>query len=337
MITGLFDVEFRLQKLERNGDPLVQLDAIVPWEAFRPTLAALREKARKSNAGRKPFDVILMFKILVLQSLYNLSDDQMEFQAADRLSFMRFLGLDLGGAVPDAKTIWLFRDELTRAGLVPPLFARFDAFLRDNGFAARKGQIIDASIVAVPRQRNTREENARVKQGEAPAQWSAPKRRQKDTDARWTKKNGHNYYGYKNHLAVDVRHKFIRGYEVTGAAAHDSRVFEPLLDPDNTSADVYADSAYRSAAHLELLERLGYREHLQRKGSRNRPLSARERRGNHTRSKVRSRIEHVFGVMAQRAGNLLLRSIGLERARAKIGLRNLAYNLSRYALLAPSG
>lgn len=334
MINGLFDLEFRLQKLSREGDPLVMLDAIVPWEQFRTTLERLRDKPRKSNAGRKPFDVLLMFKIQVLQSLYNLSDEQMEFQLADRLSFMRFAGLDFDQPVPDATTIWLFGEELSKAGLVDPLFDQFDGYLREHGFTARKGQIVDASIVSAPRQRNTREENSRIKNGEVPADWSEAKRRQKDTDARWGKKNGRNYYGYKNHISIDVKHKFIRGYGVTDAAVHDSQVFEELLDPGNTSADVYADSAYRSADQLTSLKQQGYRERVQRKGVRGKPLTAWEKQGNRTRSRIRSRVEHIFGVMAQRAGSLLIRCIGLRRARSKIGLRNLAYNLSRYALLA---
>ena len=231
MINGLFDVDFRLQKLDQNGDPLPQLNAIVPWEEFRPTLNILRDKPRKSTAGRKPFDVVLMFKILVLQSLYNISDDQLEFQIADRLSFMRFLNLALDDRVPDAKTIWLFRDDLTKADLAKTLFGNFDSYLRDNGFAAKKGQIIDASIVSAPRQRNARDENKRIKEDEEIEGWDEPKRRQKDTDARWTKKNNVNYYGYKNHVSTDVKYKFIRDYEVTDAAVHDSQVFEQLLDP----------------------------------------------------------------------------------------------------------
>jgi IS5 family transposase len=333
MQTGLFDWQQRFEELDNGGDPLVKLNTLVDWETFRPTLETLRQKERKSNAGRKPFDVIIMFKILILQSLYNLSDDQTEFQIRDRLSFMRFLGLTLGGRVPDAKTIWLFRDQLTKAQLVRKVFDRFDQFLRDNGFAAQKGQIVDASIVQAPRQRNRRQENQQIKEGQVPEDWSAPKRRQKDVDARWTKKNGRTHYGYKNHIAIDVRHKLIRDYEVTPASIHDSQVFEALLDPNNSRREVWADSAYRSQEKLAALSEGGFRAHLQRKGCRHRKLTEREKRGNHTRSKIRSRIEHVFGVQTQRAGTLILRSIGKIRARAKIGLRNLAYNLDRYAML----
>lgn len=333
MQTGLFDWQQRFEELDKGGDPLVKLNTLVDWETFRPTLEMLRQKERKSNAGRRPFDVVVMFKILILQSLYNLSDDQTEFQIRDRLSFMRFLGLTLGGRVPDAKTIWLFRNQLTEAGLVREVFAQFDQFLRAHGFAAQKGQIVDASIVQAPRQRNRRDENQQIKDGQVPEDWSPQKRRQKDVEARWTQKNGRNYYGYKNHIAIDAKHKLIRDYEVTPASVHDSQVFEALLDPTNSSRDVWADSAYRSQEKVAILSEKGYRAHLQRKGCRYRPLTERERRGNHTRSKIRSRVEHVFGIQAQRAGTLILRSIGRIRAEAKIGLRNLAYNLDRYALL----
>ena len=333
MQTGLLDWHIRFGQLDAGGDPLPKLKKLVDWERFRPELEAVRDKERKSNAGRKPFDVILMFKVLVLQSLYNLSDERIEFQIRDRISFMRFLDLGLGDAVPDEKTIWLFREQLTEAGLIKRLFQEFDAFLQEKGFSARKGQIIDASIVEAPRQRNTREENRQIKEGQTPEDWSEQKKRQKDTDARWTKKNGQNHYGYKNHVNVDVKHKLIRDYEVTPASVHDSQVFEDLLDEDNSSRDVWADSAYRSEEKLKELKKRRYREHLQRKGCRHKKLTEREAQGNRTRSRIRSRVEHVFGVQAKRAGNLIVRAIGLIRVKAKVGLRNLAYNLDRYCVL----
>ena len=328
---GFFDQQDRLHKIDKNGDPLAKINETVSWDMFRPALEKARDKGPKSNVGPKGYDVILLFKILILQSLYNLSDDATEFQILDRLSFGRFLGLHLSQKVPEATTIWRFREDLINAGMVEELFATFDAHLRANGFMAMKGQIVDASIVSVPKQRNSREENAGIKEGEVP-DWPENKRRRKDVDARWTKKNGKSFYGYKNHVSVDVKHKLIRSYAVTDAALHDSNVFEQLL-VDNTSKDVWADSAYRSADRLKRLSQDGFREHIQRKGSRNRPLTPREQEGNRTRSRIRSRIEHIFGVQAQRAGNLLLRTIGITRARAKIGLRNLAYNIDRMGML----
>ena len=193
---------------------------------------------------------------------------------------------------------------------------------------------MDASIVRVPVQRNTRDENQQIKDGEQPEGWSKAKRRPKDTDARWTRKNHKNYYGYKNHISVDVKHKFTRAYAVTSANVHDSNVFDELLDPNNSSKDVWADSAYRSQKAINSLEEQGFREHLQRKGSRNCKLTKWVQQGNRTRSKIRSRVEHIFGVQAQRAGDMILRGIGIVRSGSKIGLRNLAYNLARYSTLS---
>src|ERR1700722_5445610 len=236
---GFFDLSRRYEGLDVKDDPLVAIAAMVPWESLRPKLKAslitggLRasDVARKSPAGRKPWDEVVIFKALVLQALYNLSDEQMEYQLRDRLSFMRFLGLGLEDAVPDATTLWLYREALARDGTVETLFATFDRYLRDQGLLAMGGQIIDATIVAAPKQRNHRDENDAIKQGKTPAEWDAQpaKLRQKDTDARWTKKHGRSYYGYKNHISMDRRHKLVRRYTVTDAARHDSQELDALL------------------------------------------------------------------------------------------------------------
>jgi IS5 family transposase len=337
MFNGLFDVQKRFSKIDDNGDPLVLLKSSVNWEQFRPELEKIRAKERKSNAGRKPYDVVLMFKMLILQSLYNLSDDQLEIQVLARLSFMRFLDLSIGDNVPDAKTVWAFRESLHQENRVMKLFMQFDEFLRKNGYQAIKGQIVDASIVRVPVQRNSGDENKSIKSGksdEARQQWSARKSSQKDTDAGWVKKHGKAYYGYKNHISADNGNKIIRNYRVTVASAHDSNVFEELVDDRNRSRDVWADAAYSCSRLEQYLSEHGFRGHIQRKGYKGQPLSKRERQGNRSRSRIRSRIEHIFGIMRQRAGDLVMRCIGIVRGTGTIGLRNLAYNMSRYALLA---
>ena len=160
------------------------------------------EEARTSCAGRKPLDAMLLFRMLVLQSLYNLSDGQVEYQVRDRLSFSRFLKLGIESHVPDGTTLWLFREKLAEAGLIEKLFDRFNQHLCAQGYIARGGQIIDATIVAVPRQRNTREQNEAIKRGQPPENWETKpaKNGQKDKDARWTKKHGKSFYGYKNHV-----------------------------------------------------------------------------------------------------------------------------------------
>jgi transposase, IS5 family len=185
--------------------------------------------------------------------------------------------------------------------------------------------------VPVPKQRNTRDENAAIKAGETPEGWddNPTRSRQKDTDARWTKKHGKAHYGYKNHVNVDRRHKLIRRYKVTDASVHDSQALDDVLDADNTASDVWADSAYRSAEIEGKLEARGLKSRIHRKAHRNRPLTEREKQGNRTRSTVRARVEHVFGAQSNDMGGTLLRCIGIARARARIGLKNLAYNMRR--------
>jgi IS5 family transposase len=329
---GFFDLDQRMRKIDSNGDPLTKITQTVDWELFRPVLERVRPKPEPSKAGRRGYDVVLLFKVLVLQSLYNLSDDAIEYQILDRHSFCRFLGLHIGSDVPGATTILNFREDLGVAGKIEELFARFEQYRQDSGVTALKGQIVDASIVNVPKQRNSREENSQIKEGKVPDNWSKNKRSRKDVDARWTKKNGKPYFGYKNYISVDVKHKLVRGWQVTHAAVHDSNVFEDILS-ENTSRDVWADSAYYSEKRLRHLADEGYRKHIQRKGSRTRKLSKREQQSNRTRSKIRSRVEHVFGVQAQKTGTLILRTVGIARAKVKVGLRNLAYNMDRLGVL----
>ena len=336
---GFFDLSDRYASLDAKKDPLVEINAVVPWEEFRPALERVWRKPyaeRKSRAGRKPLDAVLMFKTLVLSALYNLSDDQIEYQVRDRLSFMRFLGLGLGDRVPDAKTVWLYREALAQAGKMEEVFGLFDGHLARRGYMARGGQILDASIVPVPRNHNKREENAAIKAGETPEGWAdePAMRSQKDVDARWTKKHGKSHYGYKNHVNVDRMHKLIRRYHVTDAAVHDSQAVDQLLTRGNTGSGVWADAAYRSAEIETALKARGLTSHIHRKGKRGKPLTGRAQKSNRTKSTVRVRVEHIFGTQANDMGGTIVRTIGLVRAKAKIGMKNLAYNMRRLGQLS---
>lgn len=336
--TGFFDADKRLSMLSAKGDPLVSIGALVPWEMFRGDIEAVvltADEARKSTAGRKPIDALVLFRMLVLQSLYNLSDEQIEYQVRDRLSFTRFLGLGFENRIPDGTTLWLFREKLAKAGLIDKLFERFGQYLEAKGYIARGGQMVDATIVPVPRQRNSREENEQVKAGRTPKDWerTPAKNRQKDKDARWTKKHGRSFFGYKNHVNADARHKLIRDYEVSDASVHDSQKLDELVNGGNTSSEVYADSAYRSAETEQKLKARGLRSCIHKRGRRNRPLSEAETEANYRKSKVRARIEHVFGAQENAPGGRLVRTIGIVRAKVKIGLQNLAYNIRRLVIL----
>ena len=314
-------------------------------------MSVLRGDKAKGKGGRPAFDVVLMFKICVLKFLYNLSDDHTELFIRDRLSFQHFLGLTLSDRVPDAKTIWLFCERMREMGLERKLFERFNAMLERQGFVAKGGHIVDGSFVEVPRQRNTREENERIKRGEVPESFEAKAhvKAQKDCDARWAKKNEKTYYGYKNHIKTDAKYKIVRDYEVTPASVHDSNAFMDFF-PDQAEEDkerehqarernearspeddVYADSAY--VHHAEALRARGYVPKLCENGARNRPLPEEQKASNREKSRTRSRVEHIFGAMKSRARDEIMRCIGMARARYQIGMRNLVYNVSRYIFL----
>jgi IS5 family transposase len=137
--------------------------------------------------------------------MYAISDDELEF-LNDRISFMEFLGLGIEDPIPDAKTVWLFRDNLAKHDLVKEVLAQFDDYLREKGYTVAVGQMVDATLIPVPVQRNTRQENKEVKEGKIPQQWAENPHvlRQKDRDARWLKKNGISYFGYKNHIGCEI-------------------------------------------------------------------------------------------------------------------------------------
>lgn len=335
---GFFDVDRRLEAISAKGDPLETIKAAVPWEAFRAPIEAVTDTKpgdKKSNAGRPGYDTLLKFRMVVLAALYNLSDEQLEIQVRDRLSFMRFLDLGLHDPVPDATTIWLFREALVEAKLIDTLFELFDQHLAGQGYIARGGQIIDATIVSAPKQRNSREENETVKAGKTPADWEKrpAKNCQKDKDARWTKKHGRSYYGYKNHVGVDKAHKLIRKWDTTDASVHDSQKLDDILDANNTGRTVWADSAYRSAEIEAKLKAKGLKSRVHLKGVRGRPLSEKEKATNTARSEVRARVEHIFGHQTNSMGAKIVRTVGAARARFKIGMMNLGYNMRRLVQL----
>lgn len=287
-----------------------------------------------------------MFKVLILAAQNNVSDERMEFLIRDRLSWLRFLGFGLGDRTPDENTIRLFRERLTRSGTIEKLFAKFDRQLKASGYLAMGGQIVDASLVAAPRQRNTAAEKVQIKAGKTAREiWKDKphKAAQKDTDARWTVKIGRPrdpnaersvpelaipVFGYKTHVAIDRGFGFIRSYAVTSAARYDGALLREIVRTDNTASDVWADTAYRSNVNEGWLRSRGLVSRIHRKKPKGKPMPEHIRRGNASRSAVRSKVEHVFAQQKDRMG-LFIRTIGIERAKAKIGLANIAYNMGR--------
>jgi IS5 family transposase len=336
---GLFDEQFRLEQISKKQDPLERLSSHIDFEYFRKDLeSALRSPSDASKGGRPAYDVVLMFKILILQRYYNVSDDAIEFAILDRLSFMRFLGLGINDAVPDAKTIWLFRDTLTRQNLIEKLFQRLDNQLDKDGIIVHKGKIVDASIIEVPRTRNSRQENIDLKAGKIPAKWKKKenlnKLRQKDTDARWTRKNNQNFFGYKNHIKTDAKTKLITAFKVSSANVDDGGMVKELLNKkEDGNQPLYGDCAYRGKK-LDII----YREfkvinRINEQGYRHKKITRIQEKRNYRKSKVRARVEHVFGFMANSMNGKYLRYRNFIRNEAGIGLMNLTYNLFRLVQL----
>ena len=330
---GLFDEEFTKERLSAIGNPLEAISKALDFEMFRESLEnKLLNTNKKNNAGAKPYDVVLLFKILILQRYYGLGDSQVEYQILDRTSFKTFLGLATGDKVPDEKTVWSFRERITKTGLVEELFKQFISFLEEKELILNEGQMIDASFTVAPRQRNTREENKKIKNGEGDDLWNDKpnKKKHKDIDARWTKKNGETFYGYKNHAKVDTKSKFINKYAVTDVSVHDSQVLDDLLEEKDKDQELHADSAYTGEEQDKTIAKYELKNKVHEKGYRNKPLTEKQKANNTKKSKVRARVEHVFGFMEQSMKGLVLKSVGIIRATGIIGLINLTYNLFRY-------
>jgi transposase, IS5 family len=270
----------------------------------------------------------------------------MEYLIRDRLSWLRFLGFDLGAPTPDANTIPLYREKLTEAGALDKLFADFDRQLKERGYLAMGGQIVDATLVAAPKQRNTADEKAAIKAGKkADEIWPDEPARaaQKDTDARWTLKFAKARpmvdgkpgidiaipsFGYKSSISICRAFGFIRKGKVTDGARFDGRMLRDVVTNDNTASDVWADTAYRSQANEKWLKQQGRVSRIHRRKPRGKPMPERTAKANAAKSKVRARVEHVFAQQKDKMG-LFIRTIGIKRAEAKITLANLAYNMNR--------
>lgn len=325
----------RLLRISEMGDPLEKVSKAIDWEMFRPKLDEAFYHEAKGAGGRPPIDRVMMFKIVMLQKWYAIADDMTEYVINDRLSFQRFLGLTLNDKVPDAKTIWAFKEKLQENFTDLELFSLFEELMEAQGIIKREGSIVDASFIDVPRQRNTRKENETIKEGSIPEEWHENKHKlsQKDTDARWAKKDEETHYGYKDSVKVDKISKMIVSFNVTSASPHDSQCFFEILD--DKDKELWADSAYAGA---ELQEDIKHdfpkiSLHINEKGYKNKPLTDEQKADNREKSRIRARVEHIFGHMTNSMGGMFIRSIGINRAIREIAMKNLAYNIQRFTYL----
>ncbi len=330
--TSLFADQEREAKLNKLGDALRVMEQHVDFAALAEEVDRAAPRPGRERGGRPPFPTELMVRVLLIQQLFNFRDEQMEFQLLDRLSFQRFVGLRSSSQIPDRKTIWTFKERLVQAGANESTFEAVNRQLRKHGYIARGGQMVDASIVQAPKQSLSKKETALVKEGAMPIEWKPVKRRQKDMDARWTKKHGKSYFGYKVSANADKRYKLVRKIKVSTASEHDTLHFEDVLDPSNTNRNILADKGYVDGEREDRLSKQGWRMHIQRKGSKDKPISAAQERRHKRIVQTRARIDHVFAGMAQLGGKAL-RTISLACATLQLNWKIAAYNLQRLVYL----
>ena len=339
---NFWSYEERLAEISADGDPLEALDAVVDFERFRPILERAAGKPRGAKGGRPAFDVLPEFRMLVLQSRHGLSLEATEKAVRDRPGWMRFCGLGLADRVPDANTLWDFREAPVKAGELDALFAELERMINAAGFISRSGQMLDSSPVAAPRQRTNAAEKSAIKEGRTAREirpGEPAKAAQKDTDARWTVKfrkaklrpDGAEQvdiaipvFGYKSHISVDRKHGIIRRQTAADAAAHDgARLREGLVDAANTGREVWADTDCRSKRNEAWLEANGMASRIHRRKPRGRPTGERTAKANGRKSAVRAKAGHVFAHQKSRM-ELKIRTIGIARAAAAITLANMA-------------
>ncbi len=328
----LFADAQRAQKADTFTNPLQQIEQVVDFRGLAEAVEQVAPRPAQPKGGRPPYPTEVMVRILVVKRLHGLSDEQTEYQLLDRRSFLRFCGLEHSANVPDRTTIWHFENRIGVDG-VEALFTELDRQIRAHGLEARAGQIVDATLVPAPKQHVTQSDKDILEQDAVPADWKPAKRRQKDTDASWTKKHGKSYHGYQFTVSVDRKHKLIRTWIADTASVYDSQHLEAVLDEWNHSAEIYADKGYVGAEREERLHAQGYRLHIQRKAKKGKPLSACQERRNRRIAKVRARVEHVFAAITQWGGKQI-RSIGQARASFAMGMMVVVYNMRRLAFLA---
>ena len=330
----LFAEASRKRKIDEAGDPLQTIAKHIDFAELAALVDAIVGRRDTRKGGRPAYPTEVMVRVLVLKRLYNLSDEQMQYQLLDRMSYQRFCLLEDAITIPDRNTIWRFAQRIGVDGATA-LFQGVDAQLQRHGYIARGGQAIDATLVPAPRQHIGKEDKERLAQGKEP-DWSQAQRRQKDLDATHTKKHGKSYFGYKLSVSVDIKHGFIRSVATGTASEHDGHHFEEVLDEHNTGRDVYADRAYPCKRRQQMLKVLGWRDGMQRRAAKDKPLSECQKRRNRKIASKRAKVEHVFAGI-RHLGGKFIRTIGQARADVAMTLMAACYNIKRLAMFLGTG
>jgi IS5 family transposase len=312
-------VEALAPQLVSGSGRLDRLCLLVRWYRFEKLLASVRDGGA-GGAGRPAYRPLLMFKVLLLQSLYGLSDAETEEALGDRLSFRRFAGLALTDAVPDHSTICRFRNLLVGRGLLEKLFAELDRQLDQAGLILRRGTMLDATVIETSA--------ARPPMGETSSS---------DPDARFARHQGKagSRFGYKAHVGVDEGSGLIRSVATTPANVNDTVPADALIRGDERS--VLADGAYHTHAREAALKARGIKPRLMRRPNKHHPvLPPRHRLYNRLIARRRAAVETTFATWKRRMGLSVIRYRGLAKARGQVLIAAMAFNLRRWVTLAPA-
>lgn len=290
---------------------LDRIATLVKWDCFGKQLAGFNHQ----GPGNGGWLALVLFKGLLLQSLYGLSERELEEAVADRLSFRRFVGLGLEDTVPDHTVFNRFRNELIKEDLLERLFGELDQQLEAAGVILKRGAMLDATL---------------IKASSAP---STPERPSRDSDARFGGKKGGFTFGYKAHVGVDMGSGLIRAVIATPANVNDTQVADRLLRGDEK--EVYADAAYDTHARRARLKERGVKPRIARRPNKHHRLTPRLVRYNRLIARRRAAVETTFATLKQRMRLTVIRYVGLVKARGQITLAAMAFNLRRWAAITP--
>lgn len=331
--TDLFVQDQRQAKLGNFIASLAAMDELIDFAAIATEVDRACPRPDRSQGSRPPYPTEVMVRLLFIQSLYNLSDEDCEYQVLDRMSFQHFCRLESALHIPDARTLWSFKKRLAKGSLGGnAIFEAVSQQLQAHGYIPRGGQIVDASIVQAPITQAKSEEREALNEGKAPEGLSTKRLKHTDRDARWTKKHGKSFYGYKLHANADARYKLIRRIKVTAANVDDGQTLKDVLDASNTSSRLLADRGYDAQANRELLREGAIKDGIARRA---RPGQERRHRldaRNKAINRIRARGEHVFAGLEQLGGKCV-RAMTLAKNELAILIKCAAYNAKRLVWL----
>jgi IS5 family transposase len=337
--------DYSVSRTRNKGTFLDGVNAMMRWQAVEKLLKSGLGRKDDCQRGVKAYPALLMFKVLLLQSWYGLSDQETENALLDRISFSRFVGISLSEEVPDHTTICRFRNLLVEKGLLETLLNEVNRQFSRQGKLLKKGIGVDASIISsAARPRTHQEIEAMVEdrqedeKSQAPVEYTTTIKHSCDKDASWIKKGKKSWYGYKIHAGVDIEKGLVLAAHVTPANKADTGELGRILSKAKMPklARVYADKGYPSESNGEKVKEQGLKNGIMNKAKRNGPLSFWEKVRNRLISRKRFIVERSFGTLKKWCGLTRARYFGLAKVQGQVLLNAIAFNLKSGLFLLPT-